>query len=93
MFRVEKVASHLGDVGIDLGLISPVAEEFNRQADALATAAARLHHLPAHVVTAAKTRHRQAVVLHSVAVAIYERRHRTLPLPTRRAGFTAAELS
>merc|ERR1712113_711110 len=93
MFRVEKVASHLGDVGIDLGLISPIAEEFNRQADALATAAARLHNLPPHVVTAAKTRHRQAAVLHSVAVAIYERRHRTLPLPSRRAGYTNAELS
>ena len=93
MFRVEKVTSHLGDVGIDLGLISPIAEEFNRQADTLATAAARLHHLPAPVVEAAKARHRQAAVLHGVAVAIYERRHRTLPLPHRRAGFTASELS
>ena len=93
MFRVEKVASHLGDDGIDLGHIDVIAEEFNRQADYLATNAAKMHNLPPHVIEAAKTRHRHATVLHSVAVSIYDRRHRALPLPHRRAGFTEAELS
>ena len=58
----------------------------------LATAAARTHDLPQTMIDEAKLRHRQAVVLHSVAVAIYDRRHRTLPLPDRRAGYTEAEL-
>ena len=35
-FRIEKVASHLGDEGVNQGRISVVGEECNRQADALA---------------------------------------------------------
>ena len=91
-FRVQKVASHLGDDGVDDGHISVIAEEFNRQADYLATDAVRLHDLPTPLVEAAKARHRLAVVLHSVAVAIYDKRHRTRPMPTRQAGFTSAQL-
>ena len=77
--------------GVDQGLISVIAEEFNRQADALATSAVALHNLPEALVDAAKQCHRFAVLL-SVAVAIYDRRHRTLPLPHRRAGYTQAQL-
>ena len=87
------IASHLDDDGIDEGLSSVTAEEFNRQADHLATDAVELHNLPPPLVEAAKERHRLAVVLHTVAVAIYDKRHRTRPLPHRQAGFSSAQLA
>ena len=92
LFRVQKVESHLGAEGINLGLISVWAEHFNRHADDLATAGARLHALDPAIINDAKWRHKFAAVLHSTAVAIYDQRHFTLPLPHRRGGYTRTEL-
>ena len=92
MFRVEKVASHLGEEGINQGRITVMAEHLNNEADKLATAAAALHNIPDHTKAAAKQRLRQAVTFHAVAVNIFDKRASTRPLPHRRAGYTDAEL-
>jgi len=91
IFRVEK-PSHVGDAGVDAGLLSVPAEFCNRHADQLATAAVLLHDLPADVVTAAKQRIRFAVTLHATAVTIFDRRASTRPLPHRREGYSDAAL-
>ena len=85
-FRYDKVSSHLGQQGIIDGRITLIAEHFNRHADQMATAAVRLHHLPASAVADAKERHRFAVILHTTARAIFDQRHNTRPLPHRQAG-------
>ena len=85
------MTSHLGEAGVVASLIAPLAEFFDRQADALATDGAALRAVPPGVLDGAKQRHRFAALLHRAAAAIFNRRHRARPLPHRRAGYTQAE--
>ena len=49
-FRVEQVTSHHGEAGVEAGVIAPLAEFFNRQADVLATDGAALRAVPPSVL-------------------------------------------